>query len=266
MQNKIPSTKLVMDLTHYLEHFEVSAEEFALAKGIYLNALEIAISEERLFVVGSNLYYKATQYSPSLKLGKRPVPKALSKHISTSFGGDHEAFAKKHGDSVIFVKGAADNGGIWVAREILLPYSLPKAYPMVSLQSHIESDYEDNAAEFGRLHGRSQQQVHRWKLKNAGWCKGNVYLKRTDFNPDLLLTNEAKQAVLFTDYLFGGYFLPASERISIAHNPNIKDRHRTFKRLFKEMFIKYSNQIDRYISYPDTMWVEGDIYKKQSDW
>ena len=70
-----------MDPTHYLEHFEVSAEEFALAKGIYLNALEIAISEERLFVVGSNLYYKATQYSPSLKLGKRPVPKALSKHI-----------------------------------------------------------------------------------------------------------------------------------------------------------------------------------------
>lgn len=261
----IPGTSVVMEIADYLKKHKVSLERFAMTKNIYLHALKLAISEDRLFVFGTDLYYKSTQYSPSLVLGKKPVPIKLSEHISESFGGDFSAFAEKHGDNILFVRAAVERGGLWVAREVLLPYSLPSAYPVISIQAHIEAVFDDNATEFGRKHNKSQQQVHRWKSKNAGWCLGNVYLRRTEFNPDIFLDDRPRQAVLFQDYLFGGYFLPAQERLTVMQNTTTKERQRALKRIFKEMYVKYSNQIDRYIAYPNTMWIEGDIYKKQTD-
>ncbi|MEG3764982.1 hypothetical protein [Alteromonas sp. 14N.309.X.WAT.G.H12] len=265
MLTELPAVPVLMEFTDYLKKHRVSIEHFAIMTKLYLPALQRTMHFNRLYVFDSRLYYKATQYSPSFKLGKKAVPVTLHEHIQTNYGGDLVDFANKHGDNPIFVETSVSLAALWVAREVLLPCRVPSAYPIVSIQSHIESAFSDNATEFGRRYKKPQQQVHRWKSKNAAWCLGNVYLRRTEFNPELHIGKTPRQAVLFHDYLYGGLFLSEDEWFDVIKNNTGKTRSRLLKRMFKEKYIRYSNQIDRYINYPGTMWVDGDIYKKQTD-
>jgi hypothetical protein len=255
----------VIELLSFLRDIGCSLERFAKENNIYYPHLNAEKEYQRIFVAAGKLYYKATMYSPALKIPKNPSIVMLRDHIKNNHQNDPGAFAKKHGDSELFVQNAIDNDALWLSREVLLPMTALKSYETISLATHIDDSFNGNDSLFGREHGRSQQQIFRWQQNNAVWCNGDVYLRKTHFKPIAVIEDIPKQSVLFSDFVEQGLFLPQETRLEVLRIPLQKKKSEELRKRFCDTFGMFSAQVTRYLNYDNTMWCEGNVYKKQTN-
>jgi hypothetical protein len=261
--NDLPNSPYVMELTKYLWKFGCGLERFAYERGFYFPLLQEVNNTLRVLVCNGKLYYKATMYSPSLKLPDKTVPVSLREHVEKKHNNNISSFAEKHGDSETFIKHAIGQNALWQSREILLPLLLPAVHNAVSLKSHINDYYEGNDSSFARKHGRSQQQVFRWIKKNAVWCNGDIYLRKTEFDIIDPVGEVPKQALLLNEFIYNGLFLEFDDRNRIMALSE-KEKNLEFRKAFANKTKLFPAQVARYLKYENTMWLQGEIYKKQT--
>jgi hypothetical protein len=235
---------MVVPFESYLEKHDLTLPDFSKLFGLpENNVLTLMTEHPSLSLIGGILYTRATQYGKSWALSCKSEATPLRHYVKVQYKNNPSAFAKLIGESVNFVQSAISDDAYWVDGEIFMMVADMSSWVALPLKDHIENVCDGNTAAFSRAYQIAQQQMDRWVKRDCMFCRGEIYLRRTE-----LRAKSAKNtnATLVRDHIREKY-------------GSIEDGIR----LFSEEHNLNPQQVRRYISY-DALWILGDVYKNQS--
>lgn len=240
----------VISLLNHFEKADTSLPDFARERGLQEQDLHQLLHGENaeaegVILIDNKLYTKASRYTSGWKVNKQPHAFPFSVYLDKHFSGNVAAFAKEMGESRRFVETLLRDEGFWVNGEVFLPVSLTSSWEAIPIKDYIEANFKNNSTAMARAYGIRQQQLFRWIEKDCMVCDGEIYMRRTtmsDGDPTV-----STVAVKLKDYIRNAYG---------AGDEGI--------RLFGTDNDMITQQVKRYIGY-DSMWINGDIYKNQSE-
>lgn len=126
------------------------------------------------------------------------------------------------------------------------PRKISKHINVVSLESHVMSGFSDKKEairHFANEHGVLTQQVKRWISGGAVWGDGQVYLRKSKFSDQPVVTGNRSQAVLLSDYI----------RVNFNNNAtSFAEKHGTTQQ-----------QACRWLK-ANTIYLGGEVFRQQT--
>jgi hypothetical protein len=236
--------EMVVPFESYLEQHDLTLPDFSKLFGLpENNVLTLMTEHPSLSLIGNILYTRTTLYSKNWTFSSKSKATSLRHYVKAQHKNNPSAFAKLIGESAKFVQTAISDDAYWVDGEIFMMVVDQSSWVALPLTDHIKNVCDRNTAAFSRAYQMTQQQMDRWVKRDCMFCRGEIYLRRTEL--------QAK---------------PAKDTNATLVRDHIRDKYGSIEdgiRLFSEDHNLNPQQVRRYISY-DALWILGDVYKNQS--
>lgn len=232
----------VMLLSKHIETTHNDVGEFAALHQLTPQQVLAMTASNNIWING-RIYHRATQNNPDFSITGATRAMDLTDYIDEYHEGSTISFAEAFGESVGFVERECIKGALFCKEEILSPYPDKSPGFAIPLRHHIANRHHNNQTTFAKHHDSTQQQVNRWVNKECVWYKGDVYMKRTNINPNPLPLPDRMDVTSIVSHIESEF---GNDRLAFCKHYDIRPQ-----------------QLERYINY-DSIWVHGDIYKNQS--